>query len=204
MITVVDYGMGNLRSVQKALHRVGYEAEVSSNPDRLSRSRLLVVPGVGAFDQAVRNLKTKNIWRPVSNHLHAGKPYLGICLGLQLLFEGSQEGSRTGFGFFRGEVISFQKVRVVPHMGWNNVRWRGRAEEFKPPLDDPCYYFVHSYFPVPENKTIVAGTADYGGEFCAAVRAGNCFGIQFHPEKSQYAGLSLLKNYCRYIFEERN
>ncbi len=204
MITVVDYGMGNLRSVQKALHRVGCTAAVSDDPRRISNSELLVVPGVGAFDQAVRNLKTRNLWQPVGSHLHARKPYLGICLGLQLLFEGSQEGTRSGFGFFRGEVIAFQKVRVVPHMGWNDVRWNPRAEGLKPPLENPCYYFVHSYFPVPENKTIIAGTADYGGEFCVAARAGDCFGVQFHPEKSQYAGLSLLKNYCKSINRERN
>lgn len=200
MISIVDYGMGNLRSVQKAFSRVGFEATISSDPEQISASELLVVPGVGAFDRAVRNLKSRGLWKLISQHLHSNKPYLGICLGLQFLFEGSEEGDRSGFGFFQGEVVNFSKVRVVPHMGWNNVSWKPKVEGILPSVEAPCYYFVHSYFPVPDEENIIAGTTEYGGEFCSAVQAGNCLGVQFHPEKSQFAGLALLKNYCQNFY----
>ncbi len=197
MIGIVDYGMGNLRSVQKAFERIGYPASLINHSAALKRAELIVLPGVGAFDRAVTNLKSSGSWDVVLNHLELGKPYLGVCLGLQLLFEGSEEGSEQGLGFFQGQVVRFKHVEPVPHMGWNEVNWTGVAEDLLPDnVSQPCYYFVHSYYPRPRDRKIVAATANYGEDFCVAVRKGECMGIQFHPEKSQFAGLDLLKKYC--------
>ncbi|MFP4687140.1 MAG: imidazole glycerol phosphate synthase subunit HisH [bacterium] len=194
MISIVDYGMGNLRSVQKAIHRLGYRAPIVNEPSAISDSRILVLPGVGAFDRAVKNLKNRGLWSAVMGHLADEKPYLGICLGLQLLFESSEEGSESGFSVCRGRVVRFKNARIIPHMGWNDVSWNNETEKLlRSPVSEPCYYFVHSYFPCPEDKSIVAGVSDYGGRFCCAIKDGNRYGVQFHPEKSQFAGLTLLK-----------
>lgn len=194
MIGIVDYGMGNLRSVQKAFERIGRQPVIVDQPGRIEDSDLLVVPGVGAFDRAVSNLRDDGLWTPIQAHLEADKPYLGICLGLQLLFERSEEGEKAGFQSYGGIVRRFQDVRHVPHMGWNDVEWSGPGAKYQPEsTDNPCYYFVHSYYPGPEDESIVAGEAEYGGRFCVAIRDGNTTGVQFHPEKSQYAGLTLLK-----------
>ena len=195
MIRIVDYGMANLRSVQKAFETVGVPAEISGNPEELRDVDLLVLPGVGAFDRAVENLREQNLWSVIRDRLEREEPFLGICLGLQLLFEGSEEGSRDGFGFFEGTCRRFENVQPVPHMGWNQVRWNNMEDVHTPGPDQPqFYYFVHSYYPDPNDSTVVAGWTDYGEEFCAAARSGNVFGVQFHPEKSQYAGLNLLQN----------
>ncbi len=196
MISILDYGMGNLRSVQKALERIGRSANIVDRPGPLAETELLVLPGVGAFDRAVNNLKQQRLWEPIRGHLEAGKPYLGICLGLQLLFESSHEGNATGLGLYRGDVARFEEVRFVPHMGWNDVQWVDGGSLRPDAVDDPCYYFVHSFYPVPEDESVVAGWSEYGGRFCAALRDGNRFGVQFHPEKSQHAGLDLLKRIC--------
>lgn len=195
MIRIVDYGMANLRSVQKALETVGVPAEISGNPEELRDVDLLVLPGVGAFDRAVENLREQNLWSVIRDRLDREEPFLGICLGLQLLFDGSEEGSRDGFGFFEGTCRRFENVQPVPHMGWNQVRWENMEDVHTPGPDQPqFYYFVHSYYPDPEDSSVVAGWTHYGEEFCAAARSGDVFGVQFHPEKSQYAGLNLLQN----------
>lgn len=193
MISIVDYGMGNLRSVQKAFERIDYEPAVIDDVKSVEQTNLLVVPGVGAFDRAVKNLKETGLWNPIKQHLRQDKPYLGICLGLQLLFEGSEEGEREGLKEYEGTVTRFEDVPHVPHMGWNDVEWSGPGEAFRPDsVSDPCYYFVHSYYPQPTDQSIVAGRADYGNSFCAAIRDELTAGVQFHPEKSQFAGLNLL------------
>ncbi len=203
MISIVDYGMGNLRSVQKAFEEVGYPADLITHPEQLKSSNLLVLPGVGAFDRAVENLKNSGLWSVILKHLKAGRPYLGICLGLQLLFEGSEEGNRSGLGYFRGRVVRFRRVEPVPHMGWNELNWAPSAGAIAPvAVDRPCYYFVHSFYPQPSNQKIVVGRADYGRNFCVAVRRGNCLGVQFHPEKSQFAGLDLLRRFCGQVLAE--
>lgn len=197
MITIVDYGMGNLRSVEKAFERIDQPVETTAEPSNVSQAEALVVPGVGAFDRAVENLEESGLWEPIQTHLETGKPYLGICLGLQLLFETSEEGERNGLGRYRGTVQKFNKkdVRLIPHMGWNDVKWRGEVAALAPKeTNHPSYYFVHSYYPKPADSSIVAGTTEYGTEFCSAIRDGNTIAVQFHPEKSQYAGLDLLKN----------
>jgi glutamine amidotransferase len=196
MIRIVDYGMANLRSVQKAIEKVGFDASITNDPDSIAQTDLLVLPGVGAFDQAVDNLKDRKLWSPVQGHLEGSKPFLGICLGLQLLFEGSEEGTRSGFGYFRGQCKRFHSIEPIPHMGWNEVEWSGMSDLLDPgPSQPQCYYFVHSFYPDPKDDSIVVGKTEYGGKFCCAARSSNVLGVQFHPEKSQYAGLNLIENF---------
>ncbi len=208
MIAVIDSGTGNLRSVEKALAAAGGEVVVTSDPAVVRRATHVVVPGQGAFRDCLAGLKQRGLDQAVREAIAAGKPYLGICLGLQVLFEESEEhGPCAGLGILGGRVIRFRPARdaggralKVPHMGWNEVRppapsatggdpiWRG--------LGDAAHvYFVHSYYVVPEDPSIVALTCEYGIPFCAAVRRGNIFATQFHPEKSQRVGLALLRNF---------
>lgn len=195
MISIVDYGMGNLRSVEKALETVGYSPSITDQPSSIRDADLLVLPGVGAFDRAVENLKKEGLWAVIKARLGDDRPFLGICLGFQLLFESSEEGTRGGLGYFEGTCRKFHDVQPVPHMGWNEVDWRGISDVHDPAPGRPqCYYFVHSYYPDPEDESVVAGVTGYGRDFCCAVRSGPVFGVQFHPEKSQYAGLNLLSN----------
>lgn len=198
-IVIVNYGMGNLRSVQKALERCGAAAIISDQPDEVAAADRLILPGVGAFRDAMERLRSAALVEPVLEHIRAGKPFLGICLGLQLLFTKSYEdGEHTGLNVLPGEVVRFDVPPgfKVPHMGWNAVRlvrpdplWQG--------LPNPCHmYFVHSYFVRPEDAEVIVGEADYPTPFAAAVRQGNVFAVQFHPEKSQKHGLALLHNFA--------
>jgi glutamine amidotransferase len=200
MITIVDYGMGNLRSVQKALQKVGSDAVITSDPDTVRSADRLILPGVGAFGDAMEQLRARGLVEPVAGFIASGKPFLGICLGMQLLFEwGEEDGGHAGLGVLRGKVLRFQPTDPalkVPHMGWNALQWT---------RDDPvlaglkpgcCVYFVHGYHVAPADPSIVAATTDYGGPFCSCVRRGNVFATQFHPEKSQKVGLKLLANFA--------
>jgi len=189
MVTIVDYGSGNLRSVQKAFERLGAAARITSDPEVVAAAERIVLPGVGSFGDAMRALRDRQLVDPLVAHVRADKPFFGICMGLQLLFETGLEGGRhSGLGVLAGEVARFELPAgfKVPHMGWNTVRWRG------PPVADGWYYFVHSYRARPADESVVAAVADYGGEFCAAVARGRLFATQFHPEKSQATGLRLL------------
>jgi glutamine amidotransferase len=195
MLTIVDYGSGNLRSVQKAFERIGAAARITADPTAVAAAPVLVLPGVGAFGDAITSLRDRGLIEPILAHLDADRPFLGICMGLQLLFETGWEGGRhEGLGVLAGDVGRFE-VPVglkVPHMGWNTVSWRpglGPAAAVGP---DAHYYFVHSYHARPRDPAVVAAEADYGGPFCAAVRRGRLWATQFHPEKSQQAGLRLL------------
>lgn len=191
MICVIDYGMGNLRSVSKALEKVGAEVEISSEPKDLERAEKIVLPGVGAFGDGAEELRKRGLFEPLQKSLAQGKPFLGICLGMQLLFEESEESPGIkGLGFFSGKVQRFQSSTVkIPHMGWNEVK-------FLPSGERDFFYFVHSYYPVPKEKTIVQGVCEYGSEeFPAVVGKGRIWASQFHPEKSQEAGLKILKNF---------
>lgn len=199
MICVIDYGMGNLRSVSKALEKMGAEVVIGSQPSDLSRADKLVLPGVGAFGNACKELQRRELFEPVRDFILKKKPFLGICLGLQLLFEESEESpGQRGLGIFRGKVRRFQSSSVkIPHMGWNQMTFRKKDTPlFKNIADGSFFYFVHSYYTVPEDTTIVAGECDHGQEgFAAFVGEGKTWASQFHPEKSQETGLQILKNF---------
>ena len=199
MVTIIDYGSGNLRSVQKALERVGVEARISDDPNVVAESSRLVLPGVGAFGDAIGALRSRGLVEPILAHIGADRPFLGICMGLQLLFDrGSEGGCHEGLGVLRGEVTRFELPHgmKIPHMGWNQVSWKSDATQ---PVgrDGDHFYFVHSYVARPRDETVIAATSDYGGPFCAAVTRGRLFATQFHPEKSQSPGMELLRTCMR-------
>jgi imidazole glycerol-phosphate synthase subunit HisH len=199
MIAIVDYQMGNLRSVQKAFERVGHAAAITSDPMTLKQADHIVLPGVGAFADAIAELRRRDLVGPIRAAIESGKPFLGICLGLQLLFDVSYEdGEHEGLGIVPGEVRRFEVPREykVPHMGWNEVTFRRRAPIFKDVADGAHFYFVHSYYVVPQDAHVVDGEAAYPNPFCATIWQDNLFATQFHPEKSQSAGLKLLKNFA--------
>jgi imidazole glycerol-phosphate synthase subunit HisH len=200
MIAIVDYGMGNLRSVQKGFEKTGHAAQVTSDPEVLEGAEKIVLPGVGAFGDAMRELATRELIAPLRAAIAAEKPFLGICLGLQLLFDTGHEGGRhEGLGVLRGEVVRFNLPHgfKVPHMGWNGLRFAGECALFSGLASGTHVYFVHSFHCVPTDQSVVAAWADYGGEFVAAIARGRLFATQFHPEKSQTDGLRMLDNFAR-------
>lgn len=207
MIAIVDYGMGNLRSVQKALERIGAEVQVTSDPKVVAEAEKLCLPGVGAFRDSMRNLERQGLLEPLLRSIEAGKPFLGICLGLQLLFEESDEfGACRGMGIIPGRVTRFPaEIRdpetgrplPIPHMGWNTVEIKKESPLFFGIEDGSYFYFVHSYYAIPADQDDIAALTDYGIEFASAVQRGNIFAVQFHPEKSQEMGLRLLRNFFR-------
>jgi glutamine amidotransferase len=195
MVTIVDYGSGNLRSVQKAFERLGTESRITSDPDVVAEAGRLVLPGVGAFGDAMRELAARHLVEPIVAHVRADRPFFGICMGLQLLFETGWEGGRhAGLGVLAGDVARFDLPPglKVPHMGWNTVSWCGDGCPGRAVPDGSWFYFVHSYHARPRDEAVVAAVTDYGGPFCAAVSRGRLFATQFHPEKSQAVGLRLL------------
>jgi glutamine amidotransferase len=199
MIAIIDYGMGNLRSVQKAFEKVGQQAVVTSDPARVAAAAKVVLPGVGAFEDAIAELRRLNLVKPVLDAVDSGKPFLGICLGLQLLFDVSYENGRhQGLGVLPGEVVRFQlpKGYAVPHMGWNQLIIRRPAPILAGVAEGTYVYFVHSYYVVPKDAEVIATDTDYGGPFCSMIWRGNVFATQFHPEKSQSEGLRILKNFA--------
>jgi len=199
MIAIIDYQMGNLRSVQKGFERIGHAAAVTSDPAIIAQASKLVLPGVGAFADAMAELRRRELVDPILTAIESGKPFLGICLGLQLLFERSHEdGEHEGLGILPGEVRRFAipNPYKVPHMGWNQVRLRRRPPIFEEINDQSYFYFVHSYYVVPKDVSVVAGEASYPDPFCAMIWRDNLFATQFHPEKSQQAGLQVLRNFA--------
>jgi glutamine amidotransferase len=205
-IAVVDFGAGNLRSVAKALERSGLEPEVTADPTAVRRADGVVLPGVGAFADGMASLRAKGLDEAVRESISSGRPYLGLCLGLQLLFESSDEhGATPGFGLLPGRVERFPdrdpagRLLRVPHIGWNTVRFVSEHPMLEDLPREDCYYFVHSYRAVPSRRSLVAGWTDYGGDFAAAVAVGSVFAVQFHPEKSQSAGRRLLDAYARWV-----
>lgn len=205
MIAVVDYGMGNLRSVQKALEKVGLDAVITSNPEDLDRADAVVVPGVGAFPDAIHNLERLGLKEKILENINRGKPYLGICLGLQILFEyGFEFGEHQGLGVVKGVVVRFdEKLDIkIPHMGWNQVWKKKNSRMFEDIKDGEFFYFVHSYYAKPDDISLIATTTDYGIDFCSAIEMDNIWAVQFHPEKSQQAGLKLLSNFKKFVMNE--
>ncbi|MDO8733746.1 MAG: imidazole glycerol phosphate synthase subunit HisH [Elusimicrobiota bacterium] len=204
MITIIDYGMGNLRSVAKAFEYIGKKAVVTSDRKKILKSSLVVLPGVGSFSAAMTNLKKLNLIETVKNIISDGKPFLGLCLGMQILFEKSEEGNCGGIGIFQGKVrkFSYKHNLKIPHMGWNALKQLKIKNEtlkiFDGISDNSYFYFVHSYYVEPQDKRIIATTTNYGINFTSSVFYKNIFATQFHPEKSQKNGIKLLKNYVDY------
>jgi glutamine amidotransferase len=201
MIVIVDYGMGNLKSVQNAFAKVGYKAVITDDLNQIKKASALVLPGVGAFRDAIKSLKDKKIDKELIKAIRIGKPFLGICLGMQLLFAFSEEG-----GFFKGLNIISGKVKrfsysvKCPHLGWNKVKFIHNSNRninpiFEDVLDESYFYFVHSYYCEVDNQKIIYSTTDYGSAFPSSIWKDNLFGVQFHPEKSSTSGLRILKNF---------
>jgi glutamine amidotransferase len=207
MIAIVDYGMGNLRSVHKALERAGCDAQVTADPQEVLDASKIILPGVGAFRNCMHNLEELHLLEPVIRSIEAGKPFLGICLGLQLLFEESDEfGIHQGMGVLPGKVTRFpEAIRdpetnqpyPIPHMGWNTVEIKKEIPLFAGIENNSFFYFVHSYYALPQDPKDIAATTPYGIEFACAVQRANIYAVQFHPEKSQGKGLQLLRNFGR-------
>ena len=207
MIAIIDYGMGNLRSVQKGFEHVGREAVVTSDAKTILSASKVVLPGVGAFPDCMRNLEQYGLIDAVRQTIESGKPFLGICLGLQLLFTESEEfGISKGLGIIKGRVVRFKgpafetrnpelETLKVPHMGWNSISIKRRAPALQDVPDNSHVYFVHSFHVVPEDKNVIATTTSYGIEFVSSIWKDNIFAAQFHPEKSQALGLSILKRF---------
>lgn len=200
MIALIDYGSGNLRSVEKALVHIGAEVKLVDGPAGLADADAVVLPGVGAFGDCAQNLRSRGLWEPMQDWLESGRPFLGICVGYQLLFEGSEENPGVaGLGFFPGVVRRFATPQLkVPQIGWNTLEthpsplWTGLPE-------NPFVFFVHSFFPAPSDASVISATAEYGESFAAAVSQGNIHGVQFHPEKSQANGLRILQNFVESV-----
>lgn len=199
MVVIVDYGMGNLRSVQKGFEKIGTPALISRQLHDIDRADHLVLPGVGAFPECMRNLDVLGLIQPIRNFLDSGKPFLGICLGLQLLFDESEEfGVHQGFGIIPGRVRAFARNMglKIPHMGWNQVSVKRTSPLFDGIADGTYFYFVHSYYVDPNNVSDVLTETDYGITFTSSVSRQNVFAVQFHPEKSQEVGLRILRNFA--------
>ncbi len=204
MIAIVDYGMGNLRSVQKGFEAVGAQAKVTSQSSEILDASAVVLPGVGAFKDCMDNLERFGLVETVCKSVRSGKPFLGICLGLQLLFNQSIEfGEVSGLGIVPGKVVRFsfadgnENELKIPHMGWNTVRTQKNVPLFEGIPADSYFYFVHSYYVVPEDPSVIATTTNYGQDFVSGIHYDNVYAFQFHPEKSQKLGLALLQKFSQ-------
>ena len=198
MIAIIDYGMGNIHSVKKALELYGAKIKVSNNPEEISYCEKLVLPGVGAFGEAMQELEKQGLVALIKDEVKNKKPFLGICLGMQLLFEKSEEANKCkGLGIIRGEVKKFPVSDLkVPHMGWNQLKTvKDECRLLKDVPDGSYVYFCHSYYPQPKDKSVIAAATDYGVNFTSIVWQDNVYGAQFHPEKSQGIGLKMLENF---------
>ncbi|MFA6309451.1 MAG: imidazole glycerol phosphate synthase subunit HisH [Clostridia bacterium] len=201
MIAIIDYGVGNLASVEKAVKFIGFDAGVTGDTDKILKADAVLLPGVGAFNDAMNNLKKANIIDAIKSVINDGRPFLGICLGMQMLFEYSEEGGGNveGLGIFEGSVKQIPSTfnLKVPHMGWNSIKVKDDCDLFKGLPENPYVYFVHSYCADAKDRNIIAATTEYGIEFDSAVGRKNVFATQFHPEKSGEIGLEILKNWAQ-------
>lgn len=203
MIAIIDYDMGNLRSVAKAFEKIGAAPMVTRDPKAIKDASHVVLPGVGAFKDCMKNLEDYGLVDPIKKAVESGKPFLGICLGLQLLFEESMEfGAHKGLGLIKGKVVRFTPSKddageelKIPHMGWNEIKIAKESPVLKGIADNTYFYFVHSYYAAPEDASVTLTKTGYGIEFTSSISKDNIVACQFHPEKSQSAGLKLLKNF---------
>jgi glutamine amidotransferase len=201
-IVIIDYGMGNLRNVERGFEKIGFEAKVTRNKREIQRASAIVLPGVGAFKDCMMNLEKYGLVELILQSIEKGKPYLGICLGLQILFSESEEfGSHKGLDLIRGRVVKFKPdpEHKVPHMGWNTVEIEREAPMLQGIVSGDFFYFVHSYYVLPEETEWIATLTNYGRLFVSSIWKENLFATQFHPEKSQDKGLRILENFVRYI-----
>jgi imidazole glycerol-phosphate synthase subunit HisH len=202
MITIIDYGMGNLRSVQKGFERLGYRAELTREPEKVAAARGVVLPGVGAFSACMENLKRFGLVEPIREVVGQKKPFLGICLGFQLLFSESEEfGPQRGLELFPGKVLAFRSDNglKIPHMGWNGIEKKKESRFLEGVADGDHVYFVHSYYVAPQDDSLTATTTAYGTSFVSSIATDHLFACQFHPEKSQEIGLRILSNFARFV-----
>lgn len=201
MITIVDYKVGNLGSIQNMLKKIGTKSVITSDPDQIQNAKKLILPGVGAFDSGIKSLKEHNLWEVLNDKvLNEKTPVLGICLGMQLLCKGSEEGQEAGLGWIDADVKRFrpkEKHIKIPHMGWNYTDMPKESRLFKNMYEEPKFYFVHSYY-VSANDDSSIATTTYEIPFDAALEKGNVLGTQFHPEKSHKFGMKLLENFVQY------
>lgn len=199
MIAIVDYKMGNLRSVLKAFKRIGVDAEITSDPLRISSAEKIILPGVGRFEQGIHELKESGLAEILVDQIcNQRKPVLGICLGMQLLTRHSEEGNVDGLGIINAHTKKFhfqEKVLKVPHIGWNSVNWSSQSKMYSEEASQSKFYFVHSYYVESDDDNLVKQTTDYGHSFISGFELDNIFGVQFHPEKSHSQGLDLLKKF---------
>ncbi|SJZ31057.1 imidazole glycerol phosphate synthase subunit HisH [Selenihalanaerobacter shriftii] len=202
MIKIIDYGMGNLRSVQKGFEKVGFTAQITSDPEEILKADGVVLPGVGAFGDAMENLKSAGLIQVIKEVVKKEIPFLGICLGLHLLFSTSEEwGKQEGLDIISGQVVKFPDNldKKIPHMGWNQLEIKKETDLFKNLDTDFFQYFVHSYYVIPEDKSVIATTTDYGIEFVSSIQKDNIYAVQYHPEKSSKEGLQILRNFGELI-----
>lgn len=202
VIAILDYGEGNLGSVEKALDHVGCDAAITNDPQAIVNADGVVLPGVGSFDDCISGLRETDLEEPLKRTVDEGTPFLGICLGLQMLFETSEEGELPGLGILDGKVVRFEHDLKIPQIGWNRINIRAEAPHLEDIEDGAWVYFVHSYYVVPDDTDLIATTTDYGVQFCSAVWQDNIFATQFHPEKSQKVGLQILDNFRQIVAGE--
>jgi len=201
-IVIIDYGMGNLRNVQKGFEKIGFEARLTRNKKEIDRSSAIVLPGVGAFKDCMENLQKYGLVETLLQSIEKGKPYLGICLGLQVLFSESQEfGSHKGLDLIKGRVVRFEPDpdHKVPHMGWNTIEKEKEVPMLQGIESGDFFYFVHSYYVIPDETEWISSFTTYGKPFVSSIRKENLFATQFHPEKSQQKGLRILENFVKSI-----
>ena len=203
MITIIDYGIGNLRSIEKAFEAIGADVRRTDQPSDLAEAERLVLPGVGAFGACIDEIRQRGLEAPIQDYVATDRPFMGVCVGMQLLFEESEEqGQHRGLGLLPGQVVRFDRNGTsdpplkVPHMGWNTLAPRRSSTLLEGLPPDPFFYFVHSYHPQPSEEGDILATSTYGDTFPAVVGRNNVFGVQFHPEKSQHNGLRILRNFA--------
>ena len=196
MIQIIDYGRGNLNNVLRAFQKFGYEAEIIEKPNDTEKATGLVLPGVGAFGDSMKNLNEKGFSDKIREYVKSDRPFLGICLGLQLLFEESSElGCHKGLGILKGKVAYFEIDEKVPHIGWNQLQFKKESQLLKDIPVDSYFYFVHSFYAIPDDQSVISSTTHYDIDFTSAIEHKNVYATQFHPEKSQKLGLQIIKNF---------